>query len=51
LEIFYIRASLGSVKISPEEREVYIAELKKRCPGMIVYSKEQYADGLMVRID
>lgn len=32
LEIFYETAVLGSVKISPKDRELFISELKKRCP-------------------
>lgn len=32
LEIFYDRALLGSVKISPRDQEAFLAELKKRCP-------------------
>lgn len=36
LEIFYTTAAFGSVKISPEEPEKFIDELKKRCPHMQV---------------
>nr|WP_126429682.1 PH domain-containing protein [Brevibacillus marinus] len=34
LEIFYTSALFGSVKISPQDSELFIAELKKRCPNM-----------------
>ncbi|WP_110926221.1 PH domain-containing protein [Bacillus massiliglaciei] len=36
LELFYTSASLGSVKISPNERERFISELKARCPNVRV---------------
>jgi len=32
IEIFYKKAILGSVKISPKEQKKFITELKKRCP-------------------
>ncbi|WP_208590074.1 PH domain-containing protein [Gracilibacillus suaedae] len=32
IEIFYTTAALGSVKISPNDKEEFITELKKRCP-------------------
>ncbi len=32
IEIFYKSASLGSVKISPKDVELFISELKQRCP-------------------
>ncbi|MGJ7922895.1 PH domain-containing protein [Neobacillus sp. LXY-4] len=32
LEVFYKSASFGSVKITPKNRELFISELKKRCP-------------------
>jgi hypothetical protein len=34
LEIFYKSATLGSVKISPENKTGFITELKKRCPDI-----------------
>jgi uncharacterized membrane protein YdbT with pleckstrin-like domain len=36
IEIHYKTGLLGSVKISPEEREVFIEELKKRNPSIKV---------------
>jgi Bacterial PH domain len=33
LELFYKSATLGSVKISPKNRDEFITELKKRCPN------------------
>jgi hypothetical protein len=35
IEIFYRRAMLGSVKITPRDPERFIAELKKRCPNAV----------------
>jgi len=35
IEIFYRKALLGSVKISPQDPERFIAELKKRCPNAV----------------
>ncbi|MBD8025181.1 PH domain-containing protein [Ureibacillus sp. Re31] len=35
LEIFYKKGILGSVKISPLEKERFLTELKKRCPNII----------------
>jgi hypothetical protein len=34
LELFYQSATLGSVKISPKNRDEFISELKKRCPNI-----------------
>jgi hypothetical protein len=36
IEIHYKTGLLGSVKISPEEKEVFIEELKKRNPSIKV---------------
>ncbi|MGX9134221.1 PH domain-containing protein [Rummeliibacillus sp. JY-2-4R] len=33
LELFYKTAILGSVKISPKDKELFISEIKKRCPN------------------
>ncbi len=33
IEIFYKKAILGSVKISPDNKSEFINELKKRCPN------------------
>ncbi|UOQ50583.1 PH domain-containing protein [Gracilibacillus caseinilyticus] len=38
IEIFYITAVLGSVKISPEEKKEFITELTKRCPSVQVHN-------------
>jgi len=35
IEIFYRKARLGSVKITPQDPERFIAELKKRCPNAL----------------
>jgi hypothetical protein len=35
IEIFYKSATLGSVKISPKENELFLTELTKRCPHVI----------------
>lgn len=35
IEIHYRTALLGSVKISPNELELFLAELKKRCPDAV----------------
>lgn len=32
LELFYQNAWLGSIKISPKDEEIFLMELKKRCP-------------------
>jgi uncharacterized protein YtpQ (UPF0354 family) len=32
LEIAYKSAFMGSVKISPQKKELFIAQIKKRCP-------------------
>ncbi|MFB1049407.1 PH domain-containing protein [Paraliobacillus sp. JSM ZJ581] len=37
IEIFYENATLGSVKISPKNKEEFIAELKQRCPNLQYY--------------
>jgi hypothetical protein len=34
IEIFYKSSSLGSVKISPKDIELFISEIKKRCPNV-----------------
>nr|MBO2478640.1 hypothetical protein [Bacillota bacterium] len=34
LEIFYHKALLGSVKISPKDTPAFLSELKKRCPHL-----------------
>lgn len=34
LEVSYKSALIGGVKISPEEKELFIEELKKRCPNI-----------------
>jgi hypothetical protein len=34
IEIFYISAKLGSIKISPQESEQFISEIKKRCSNI-----------------
>jgi len=34
LEIFYTTAIFGSVKISPQDRELFLSELRKRCPNV-----------------
>jgi hypothetical protein len=34
IEIFYKSASLGSVKISPKDIELFISEIKRRCPSV-----------------
>ncbi|WP_062678781.1 PH domain-containing protein [Parageobacillus toebii] len=36
IEIFYKSGILGSVKISPKEKELFLSELKKRCPNAII---------------
>ncbi|BDG46013.1 PH domain-containing protein [Parageobacillus sp. KH3-4] len=36
IEIFYKSGTLGSVKISPKENELFLSELKKRCPNVII---------------
>lgn len=36
IEIFYKSGLLGSVKISPKEKELFLSELKKRCPNAII---------------
>jgi hypothetical protein len=36
IEIFYKSATLGSVKISPKEKELFLSELKQRCPNAII---------------
>ncbi|UOQ86579.1 PH domain-containing protein [Gracilibacillus salinarum] len=36
IEIFYTKAVLGSVKISPKEKKEFITELTKRCPRVQV---------------
>ena len=38
LEIFYPTAILGSVKISPKDKERFLKELEKRCPGLKIAS-------------
>ena len=37
-EIFYSSASLGSIKISPQDAERFIDELKNRCPNVTIAS-------------
>ncbi|MEH7249470.1 PH domain-containing protein [Neobacillus niacini] len=34
IEIYYKSSSLGSVKISPKDIELFISEIKKRCPNV-----------------
>lgn len=34
IEIFYKSSTLGSVKISPKDIELFISEIKKRCPNV-----------------
>ncbi|MEH7112475.1 PH domain-containing protein [Neobacillus niacini] len=34
IEIYYKSSSLGSVKISPKDIEIFISEIKKRCPNV-----------------
>jgi hypothetical protein len=36
LEVFYRTAGMGSVKISPKEQELFLLELKKRCPEVSI---------------
>ncbi|MGD6842556.1 PH domain-containing protein [Bacillus infantis] len=36
LEIFNKTTAFGSIKISPKEKREFIAELKKRCPGITI---------------
>lgn len=36
IEVFYTNAAMGSVKISPENKQQFIKELKKRCPNLEV---------------
>ncbi|MFC7373471.1 PH domain-containing protein [Fictibacillus iocasae] len=36
IEIFYNTGWTGSVKISPQQQEWFMEELKKRCPNMIL---------------
>lgn len=36
IEIFYKTGFSGSVKVSPENKEEFIEELKKRCPYIII---------------
>lgn len=36
IEIFYKSGTFGSVKISPKENELFLSELKKRCPNVII---------------
>ncbi|ANB58428.1 bacterial PH domain protein [Anoxybacillus sp. B7M1] len=38
IEIFYKSATLGSVKISPEETERFMSEIRKRCPHIQISS-------------
>lgn len=33
IEIFY---QSGSIKISPQDREIFISEIKKRCPNAVI---------------
>lgn len=37
LELFYNNGFLGSVKISPENRNEFLMELKKRCPDVQIH--------------
>lgn len=39
LEIFYKKAVMGSVKISPDDKELFLTELKKRCPHVQIHAK------------
>lgn len=34
IEIFYQTAWLGSVKISPKDRELFLSKLRERCPNL-----------------
>ncbi len=34
IEIFYKSSSLGSVKISPKDIELFISEIRQRCPNV-----------------
>ena len=36
IEIFYKTSLMGSVKISPKDQKAFIAELKKRCPNLLI---------------
>ena len=36
IEIFYKTSLMGSVKISPKDQKAFIAELKKRCPNILI---------------
>jgi hypothetical protein len=36
LEVFYRTSGLGSVKISPKEQELFLLEVKKRCPKVSI---------------
>lgn len=36
IEIFYRTSLMGSVKISPKDQKAFIAELKKRCPNLLI---------------
>lgn len=38
IEILYKKALLRSVKVSPENKELFISEIKKRCPGVKVHN-------------
>ncbi|WP_242020878.1 PH domain-containing protein [Cytobacillus oceanisediminis] len=37
IEFFYKKALLRSVKVSPENKELFISEIKKRCPRVKVH--------------
>ncbi|BAQ11174.1 hypothetical protein OXB_2703 [Bacillus sp. OxB-1] len=37
LEIFYKNSALGSVKVSPKNKNEFIAELKKRCSNLQIH--------------
>jgi hypothetical protein len=40
IEIFYQSGFLGSVKISPKEMDLFLSELKKRCPHVIIQGRQ-----------
>ncbi|TMW70741.1 PH domain-containing protein [Alteribacter natronophilus] len=40
LEIFYRSGLFGSIKISPDDEERFLAELQRRCPGVEIVIKK-----------